>query len=86
MKRQLRKLHTRVHELEAAIEATEEQIEALDWKTADPGIARDGAQMRELRAARREHEQALNELYLDWERISMEIEEAEDGPRTEAQR
>ena len=86
VKRQLRKLHTRVHELEAAIEATEEQIEALDWKTADPGIARDGAQMRELRAARRGHEQALNELYLDWERISMEIEEAEDGPRTEAQR
>ncbi len=76
--RQLRKLRRRVHELEAAIETTEQQIEALDWKTADPGIARDGEKMRELRTARREQEQALNELYVDWERVSLEIEATED--------
>ncbi len=82
--RQLRKLRRRVHELEAAIETTEQQIEALDWKTADPGIARDGEKMRELRTARREQEQALNGLYADWERVSLEIEATEDGLRTGA--
>ena len=82
--RQLRKLRQRVHELEAEIETTEQQIEALDWKTADPGVARDGEKMRELRTARREQEQALNELYRDWERVSLEIEATEDGLRTGA--
>ena len=82
--RELRKLRARVHELEASIEATEEQIEAFDWKTADPGIARDGQQMRELGAARRERERALTELFRDWERASVEFEAAEDGLRTEA--
>ena len=82
--RQLRKLRGRVHELEAAIETTEEQIEALDWKTADPRIARDGEKMRELRTARTEQEQALTELYRDWERVSLEIEATEDGLRTGA--
>ncbi len=82
--RALRKLRERVSEIESAIETTEAQIEALDWKTADPGVARDGGRMRELQQARKGHEQALNGLYRDWERVSTEAEAADDRLRGDA--
>jgi ATP-binding cassette subfamily F protein 3 len=82
--RALRKLRERVSEIESVIETAEGEIEAIDWKSADPAIARDGEQMRGLQRARSAQQQSLEDLYREWEQISSEIEAAENELETEA--
>jgi prefoldin subunit 5 len=82
--RALRKLREHVSEIESSIKTTEGEIEAIDWKSADPEIARDGEQMRGLQHARSDHRQSLDNLYREWEQVSSEIEAAENALETEA--
>ncbi len=78
--RALRAHRERVSEIESAIETAEAHMEQLDWTSADPELARDGERMRELQRARKEERRALDQLYSEWERISAELEAAENGP------
>ena len=79
--RALRARRERVSEIESAIETAEARMEQLDWKSADPELARDGERMRELQRTRKEGRQALDQLYSEWERISAELEAAENDPQ-----
>jgi ATP-binding cassette, subfamily F, member 3 len=69
-----RKLRERSETLEREIEALEAAVTRLDWLAADPDVARDGDRMREIAAERRTHKDKLDALYLDWERMTAELD------------
>jgi ATP-binding cassette subfamily F protein 3 len=75
----LRRLQQRCEQVETSIAEAESQIERLDWLSADPAVARDGARVRELAAERAALQELRQDLYREWEEVSAEIEAVEDG-------
>jgi ATP-binding cassette subfamily F protein 3 len=74
-----RRLREAASRAEEAIEATEREIEQLDWRAAEPEVARDGERMREISEKRAALQSSLHEHYQAWERAQLELERAADG-------
>jgi ATP-binding cassette subfamily F protein 3 len=75
--RERRKLRARSQQIEAEIEQAEARLAALDARFAQPEVARDGAQMRELQLERRALEDRLAAAYAAWEEATRELDAAD---------
>ena len=67
------KVKTAIKKVEADIEAKEQAIAEIDEKLADPAIATNSAKLNELGSLRAKEQEALDELYEQWETLSSEL-------------
>ncbi len=69
----IRKQENAIKKVEADIEAKEQAIAEIDEKLADPAIATNSAKLNELGSLRAKEQEALDELYEQWETLSSEL-------------
>ena len=69
----IRKQENAIKKVEADIEAKEQAIAEIDEKLADPEIATNSAKLNELGSLRAKEQEALEELYEQWETLSSEL-------------
>ena len=69
----IRKQENAIKKVEADIEAKEQAIAEIDEKLADPEIATNSAKLNELGSLRAKEQEALDELYEQWETLSSEL-------------
>ena len=69
----IRKQENAIKKVEADIEAKEQAIAEIDEKLADPAIATNSAKLNELGILRAKEQEALDELYEQWETLSSEL-------------
>ena len=69
----IRKQENAIKKVEADIEAKEQAIAEIDEKLADPAIAINSAKLNELGSLRAKEQEALDELYEQWETLSSEL-------------
>ena len=69
----IRKQENAIKKVEADIEAKEQAIAEIDEKLADPAIATNSAKLNELGSLRAKEQEALEELYEQWETLSSEL-------------
>ena len=69
----IRKQENAIKKVEADIEAKEQTIAEIDEKLADPAIATNSAKLNELGSLRAKEQEALDELYEQWETLSSEL-------------
>jgi ATP-binding cassette subfamily F protein 3 len=64
---------------EAEIQAAEQALVELGHRLGDPQVYRDGDRVREVELERSSLQQQTEALYRDWERLTAELEAAEDN-------
>ena len=69
----IRKQENAIKKVEADIEAKEQAIAEIDEKLADLAIATNSAKLNELGSLRAKEQEALDELYEQWETLSSEL-------------
>ncbi len=69
----IRKQENAIKKVEADIEAKEQAIAEIDEKLADPAIVTNSAKLNELGSLRAKEQEALDELYEQWETLSSEL-------------
>ncbi len=69
-----RELQKALNRLETQIQRTEDRQVELDQALNDPRHASDAAKLEELLASRKELDTRLDELYLEWEELSNQLE------------
>ena len=69
----IRKQENAIKKVEADIEAKEQAIAEINEKLADPEIATNSAKLNELGSLRAKEQEALDELYEQWETLSSEL-------------
>jgi len=81
--RERKKAHDRVkrraQKLEEQIQQAESQLVSLGWKLDHPEIASDAERLQQLVDERAQVQQAIDDLYREWERLTDELAALADG-------